>query len=37
MSIILGMIGKKKKEIPEGIIRRFWSIIDLSLGVAYNR
>jgi len=30
MSIILGIIGKKK-EIPESIIGRFWSIIDLSL------
>ena len=31
VSIILGIIGKKKKEIPESIIGRFWSIIDLSL------
>ena len=32
-SIILEIIGidNKKKEIPESIIGRFWSIIDLSL------
>ena len=31
MSIILRIIGKKKKEIPESIIGIFWSITDLSL------
>ena len=31
VSIILGIIGKKKKEIPESIIGRFWSIIDLKI------
>ena len=35
VSIILGIIGKKKKEIPESITGRFWSIIDLSLLVQY--
>ena len=33
MSIILGIIGEKKKEVPERIIRKFWSIIDLSLSI----
>ena len=32
VSIILGIIGKKK--IPESIMGRFWSIIDLSLLVS---
>jgi len=30
MNIILGIIGEKK-EFPERIIRKFWSIIDSSL------
>jgi len=34
--IILGVIGKKK-EIPESIIRRFWSIIDLSLDLRHKK
>jgi len=37
VSLILGIIGKKKKEeIPESITGRFWSIIDLSLYTHLN-
>ena len=35
VSIILGIIGEKKRELPERIIGNFWSIIDSSLGIGW--